>query len=174
MGNLEEYNLNDVPAEEQKPVDLVPAGWYDAVIVESEVKPNSKGTGKLLALTWQVLSGSHKNARLKNSLNIKHNDQQTAEIAKRELGYIRHATGVSTPNDSTELHNKPCSINVVVREYTRKDGTVGHTNDIKAYGKRGKFNRPAASTTAPAPVNNTTATSTAATEPEKIRQASPF
>ena len=70
------------------------AGWYPVAIESEEVKPNSKGTGILLALKLRVLG---KNRVVWNRINFQHQKTQTQEIGKKELGALTLAC--QFPND---------------------------------------------------------------------------
>lgn len=98
--------------------DFVPAmNRVKAIIVDSERKQNSKGTGDILSLNWQLIEGQYSGAILNQTINIRHQDDKTQMIAKGELEAIRQATGKpSHPGqDSAEFHGIPCDIKVGVQ-----------------------------------------------------------
>lgn len=131
MSNLSDLNFN---ANEIEPVsfDVVPAGDYDACIVDSEVKTTSDGAGKYLKLEFQILSGSYQNRKIWENLNIWNNSEKAVQIAKGSLSAICRAVGVLTPKDSCELHNKPMVIGVKVE----KSPGFNDQNRIKSYKPR--------------------------------------
>lgn len=148
MADLSGFDANEVPPTESR--DVLPAGDYEAVIVESEMKPTKDGSGKRLALTLQVLSGQYQNRKVFDNLNLVNNGpnkQTTEKIAKGTLSAICRAVNVLTPGDSSELHNKPLRIKVVVKA---ADGNYSARNEIKGYMPRssgpasaGTFQQPA-------------------------------
>jgi len=110
------------------------------------LKETKDGKGEYLQLQCKVLRGPYQNSILFDQLNLKNENNQTVEIAKRTLSAICHAVGVMVPKDSSELHDKPLTVTVAVGEY---NGRV--TNNIKGYSKYSKEPLPAAPTvTAPA------------------------
>lgn len=127
-GNLAGFDASQV--EPSVGFEPIPAGWYVAVITDSEVKPTKAGTGEYLELSFQVIEGEHKGRRLWARLNLDNPNETAVHIAKRELSAVCRAVGVLTPNDSTALHDLPLKIKVTCK--ARKDtGEMG--NEIREY-----------------------------------------
>lgn len=125
MGNLEGFDAGSVER-------VVPAGRYEAVITDSRFKPTKSGTGKFLELKVQILSGPSQNRTLLDRLNLQNDNPTAVQIAQGTLADICWAVGILTPNDSSELHNIPLAIQVVVSDSDR-----GPRNEIKRYYPRG-------------------------------------
>lgn len=153
MANLGEGGF-DANAVEPTSFDVIPAGEYDAVIVNSEVKSTKDGAGKYLNLELQILSGQFQNRKLFDKLNLWNANATAVQIARGSLSAICRSVNVLTPKDSCELHNKPLRIKVVVK----KSDEFGDQNSIKAYKPRGSTataanqptTQPAATSGAPA------------------------
>ena len=129
-GNLSGFDANTVdPSRGYEPL---PAGEYDACVVNSQVKSTKSGNGKYLELELQVINGQFQNRRLFDRLNLWNPSDQAVRIAKGTLSSICHAVGVLTPNDSSDLHNKPLRVKVVVK----KSDEYGDGNEVKAYKPR--------------------------------------
>ena len=141
MASLGEGGFDSRTVEPNVGFDVMPAGDYDAVIVASEVKPTSKGDGKMLKLELQILNGTFQNRKVWDNLNIWNPNALAVQIAKGTLSAICRAVNVLTPNDSTELHNKPLKIKLKVE----KDPEHGDRNVVKGYKPReaGPVNLPA-------------------------------
>ncbi len=122
-----DFNANEVIPLEV--FEAIPAGEYEAVIAESDMKPNKANTGAYLELKAEIVSGDHKGRKLTTRLNLHNPSQKAVEMAKRELSSICHATGVLRPGDSSELHNIPLMIRV--KQVTREDGTL--SNEISGW-----------------------------------------
>lgn len=131
MANLSGFNANDV--EPSTGFDCLPAGEYDVVITDSDMKTTKDGSGQYLKLEFAVLSGPFQNRRLFTNLNLMNKNATAVQIAKGNLSAICRAVGVLTPGDSSELHGKPLTVKVTVR----KDAEHGDQNDIKAFKPRG-------------------------------------
>jgi hypothetical protein len=128
-GNLQGFDANAV-----KPTtfDVLPAGEYEVAIVSSSVHPTSKGDGQYLKLEMQVLNGEFQNRKLFDQLNLWNPSAQAQEIARGTLSAICRAIGIMTPNDSTELHDKPLRVKVLVK----KSDEFGEQNKIRSYKPR--------------------------------------
>lgn len=119
----------DFDASSVQPLDVyeaIPAGEYEAVITDSEMKANKSNTGMFLELKTEIISGDYTGRKLTARLNLKNPSIKAVEMAKRELSSICHAVGVLQPRDSAELHNRPLIIKVKLVK--RDDGT--NSNEI--------------------------------------------
>jgi len=128
-GNLSGFDAKTV---EPGGFDVLPAGEYDVCIVSSVVEPTKAGNGKFLKLELQVLNGPFQNRKIFDRLNLWNPNQQAVTIAQGTLSAICRAVGVLTPQDSSELHNKPLRCRVTVR----KSEEYGDGNEVKRYMPR--------------------------------------
>lgn len=130
--------LNGFNAKEVEPntgFDAIPAGKYEALIVDSEMRPTKSGSGEYLYLTFQITEGDFKNRKLWTRLNLNNPNEMAVKIARGELSAICRAVDVLTPDDSTQLHNIPLVIKVVCKKNVDTDEI---TNEIKGYYPAGK------------------------------------
>jgi hypothetical protein len=118
--------------EPTKEMGAIPAGDYQVVLIKSERKPNSKGTGELLALEFAVLNGDFQNRKLFATLNIRNQNETAQKIALAELSALCRAVEVMAPKDTAELHNRPLIVTVKVED----DPQRGKQNRITAYKHR--------------------------------------
>jgi hypothetical protein len=126
--DLTGFDANAVdPAESREPV---PAGWYKVVIASSEEKPTKAQTGSYLNLQMQIVDGEHAGRSVYDLLNLNNPNQTAVEIAQRTLSSICRATGVMTPRQSDDLHDKPMMVKVSV-----KPASNGYDarNEVKEY-----------------------------------------
>ena len=126
MANL---NFDASTVESTNDFDVLPAGWYNATIMESEQVIAKSGNGEYLKLTFSVSDGAHANRRLFAILNLWNSNETACDIAKRDLGSICDALGLSGVGDSSELHGKPLQVKVKIR--TSEE--YGDQNDIGGY-----------------------------------------
>ncbi len=129
-GNLSGFDAGAV--QPNQGFDVLPAGEYDVCIVSSAIETTAKGDGKFLKLELQVLNGEFQNRRVFDRLNLWNPSAKAQEIARGTLSAICRAVGVLTPNDSSDLHNKPLRVKVTVR----KSDEYGEQNEVKAYRPR--------------------------------------
>ena len=122
-------NFNAAEVSPESEFTPLPAGIYNAQVIDSDLKPTKNGTGHYLQLTWKVLDGQYAGRLAFDRLNI-HNANETAtKIGQQQLSALCHAAGVLQVQDSSQLHNRPCRIKVVIR----KDDHYGDSNEIKGY-----------------------------------------
>lgn len=141
--------------------DPVPAGWYNVMIDESDVKPTKTGGGLYLECRFSVIDGQYAGRKLFSRFNIKNDSPVAQEIGYKQLSAVCHAVGlIGMVQDSQMLHGKPMKVKVKVRP--AKDDYEA-SNDITAYkninekvdtgtvgGAPGVHNAAAAATAGPA------------------------
>lgn len=103
------------PSERQE-FSLLPAGWYTAQIVESDVVPTKDGTGERLKLTMDILSEGYRGRKVWGGLNIRNASSAAERIAQEQLRDLCVAIGISRLTDTAELHNRPFEVKVKVVE----------------------------------------------------------
>lgn len=131
MVNLGNFDANQ--HEPRKALDPLPAGWYAAQIVDSDVVKTKDGTGQYLTLEFELLEQyhpEHKGRRVWERLNLWHSKQQVVDIANRTLSAICHATGVLSVQDTQALHHRPLAVKVKQRAATPE---YEASNDITGY-----------------------------------------
>lgn len=131
MASLAGFNAAEV--EPNAGFDVIPAGDYEACIVGSEMKTTKNGNGSYLNLEIQIISGQYQNRKLFEKLNLQNQNATAVTIAKGTLSAICRAVGVLTPNDSSDLHNKPFRISVGVR---KREDNGEMENRIKSFKPR--------------------------------------
>jgi hypothetical protein len=96
---------------------VIPAGQYQAQIVESSVVDTKARTGKMLKLTWEIMSGQFERRKVFDQINIVNQSAKAQEIGQRELApkFVRRPAPVSSSN-SDALHFKPVMIRVAIEK----------------------------------------------------------
>lgn len=130
MSNLSAYNFNAEEVEPSSSFDPIPAGWYQAIISSSEMKPTRDGYGEYLSLTLQIIEGQYENRLVFARLNLKNANDKSVDIARKDLAAICRAVGVMSPKSSEELHDKPLMIKVKIRP---AQGEYDASNDVCGY-----------------------------------------
>ena len=124
------FNANEV--EPSTGYDPIPAGKYQAVITESEMKPTRTGNGQYLQLEFEIIEGEYKNRKVWARLNLENANADAVRIARADLSAICRAVNVLQPRDSVERHNLPLTITVRCKK--NQDDEI--INEIKGYGPR--------------------------------------
>jgi hypothetical protein len=133
----------------------LPLGDYELEVVESEVKPTSKGTGHILRLVEEVREPEEfKGRKLFHNINIANDNPVAEKIGKEDLAKLCRAIGISHVDDSDELHYKPFRAKVglekpqpgydprnkIVRYYFPDEGEVPEAKVAPANDNRASAN----------------------------------
>ena len=92
------FNANEV--EPNAPFEVIPAGKYNAVIVESEMKATRAGTGRYLKLVFEITDGEYAGRKLFASINLENPNQDAVRIGRAELSAVCHAVNVLDLQDT--------------------------------------------------------------------------
>jgi hypothetical protein len=111
--------------------EVIPDGRYEAMITDSDIVPTKAGTGEILKLTFDVISGKFKGSKVFKNINIKNQSAQATAIGETEINALQAALYINFFRDTVELHNKPVGI-VVSSE--QKDGYDRRNVIKKFYG----------------------------------------
>jgi hypothetical protein len=125
-------NFNAADVEPSTGFDAIPAGKYQVIINESEMKPTKTGNGQYLWIEFEVTTGEYKGRKLWTRLNLENPNIDAVRMARADLSAICRAVNVLNPHDSVELHNLPLTVTVRCRK-NQDDELV---NEIKGYGPR--------------------------------------
>lgn len=128
---MSQLNFDASTVAPSEAYEVLPAGWYNAMIDQSDLKPTKGNDGAYLELRFTVLDGQHANRKVFARLNIRNANAQAQEIAYKNLSSICHAVGVMQVQDSQQLHGRPLKIKVKVRKDTT--GQYEDSNDITSY-----------------------------------------
>lgn len=110
-------DINEIEAAAPPSFDRspIPPGPYTAHVIASEVKDTRAGTGKYVALTWEILDGQHAGRRIFQNCNIINPNPTAESIGRRVLKAIATAANVERVEKSSLLHNIPMNVKVKVR-----------------------------------------------------------
>ena len=112
---MAQLNFDASTVAPQEAFDPIPAGWYPAQIVESEMKAGSKPGSAYLAITLQIMGGDFNNRKVFDRFNLQNANPVAVEIAYRSLSAVCHAVGLIQVADSQLLHGHPLMVKVSVR-----------------------------------------------------------
>ena len=133
MASLGNFNANEV-APSTGEYEPIPDGTeVELQAISEELSVNSKNTGEILKLEYEVIAGEFQGRKLRASINITHNNPVAQKIGQEELSALCHAIGELNVQDTEELLWKPFRALVGIEEYTKRDGTPGLSNKVKKY-----------------------------------------
>jgi hypothetical protein len=81
-------NFNATEVEPSAGFDVIPAGKYNAVISDSEMKDTRSGTGRYLQLEFEIIDGEFKNRKLWARLNLENPNPDAVRMDVRSLGHL--------------------------------------------------------------------------------------
>lgn len=158
-------------------LDPVPAGWYNVMVDESEIKPTNDGMGARLACRFQILDGQFVGRKLFTGFNIRNANPVAQEIAFKQLSALAHAVGVLQVQDSAQLHNIPLKVRVKVVPpkdgYDAKNEITAFKNINEQVGNSGAAAGVPAAPMAPAVPNFTPPPAVPAAPPQGYAPAAP-
>lgn len=123
--------------------DVMPEHECTAHVVESDFKSTKAGTGKFIALTWELLDGPHKGRKVWANLNIVNPSKVAQDIGNAEFAAIRIAlfnAKDKVVTDTAELHGVPCKVKVGISVNKQ---TNEKSNVIKKYTSMSAARAPA-------------------------------
>lgn len=131
-------NFDATAVEPSRSFQLLPKGWVEAMIIESDAKDTVVDgfTKRRVTLVYQILDQrpEYKGRKHWHGLNMKNPNAQTVAIANGQLSSICRAVGVLKPSDSTALHNLPHMI-LIGQRMNKQSGEMENViNDWKAKG----------------------------------------
>jgi len=148
----ETFNIANLP--EGNNYEVMPAGWYSAVIAKAPIETTSAGTGKYIAVRFNITGPTHQGRAVFGNLNIKNPTPKAEEIGRQQLGEIMRAIGLNEVSDTDQLIGGRLEIKLTIRKDEQ-----GDKNEVKGYRSLNSAampslipqTAPAESATAPAP-----------------------
>ena len=107
-------DLNELP-QSTNTYELLPAGWYDAVIQGAELRDTKTG-GQMIAVKYSVTGPSHQGRLVWGNINIRNANPKAEEIGRQQLGDIMRALGLARVTDTDQLIGGNLGIKVAIRE----------------------------------------------------------
>jgi hypothetical protein len=127
------FDATNVPPS--APPEVIPAGWYNAQMTGSEMKPTQDGTGQFLSCEFTIIDGDYAGRKQFDRMNLVNKNPKAVEIAFQTLSAICHAVGVIQVADSQQLHGRPLQLKVSLRAAgLGADGKMyDASNEVKGY-----------------------------------------
>lgn len=127
MANL---SFNSAGKDSGGDFEPLPVGDYNAMIIETDVRPNKKGTGQYLLVVSHILDEEYAGRRVYDYINIDHPNDKVVAIAERTLAELCNAVGVLEFEDTQELHDIPMVVRLKVEAGNEQ---FGPSNKVKKY-----------------------------------------
>jgi hypothetical protein len=130
------FDPTSVPPSERS-FELLPTGWYDAQVIETEVVPTKAGTGTMINMTWELMNSEHGKRRIWQRINYQNDSAKAQEIGQQQLAEALLAMGIPKLEDTAQMHFIPCALRVGIEE--DKTGQYDPKNKVSGvapYGYR--------------------------------------
>jgi hypothetical protein len=121
------FNVNELP--ESQSYDLIPDGWYDAIITKADLKPTKDQTGERLNIRYDILGPTHQGRVVFVGINIKNKSAAAEEIGRQQLGSIMRAGGIPSLDDSDQL----IGLRMQIKVKTRTQDGYDPSNDVSGF-----------------------------------------
>ena len=107
----------------------MPTGWYQAQMVENEVRDAINGNGTYLLAVFEILDGEYRGRKIYQNVTLQNANQQAVEIGQRLLTDIYTAVGHHEPTkDIRVMLFKPVMARVGIKR--DKDGVYPDRNCV--------------------------------------------
>jgi hypothetical protein len=133
---MAQLNFDATQVAPNEAIEPIPAGWYNAMIDESEMKPAKTEGNYFLQLRFTIIEGMYANRKVYTRLNLRNSNPQAQEIAYKELSAICHAVGVMQVQDSQQLHGRPLKIKVKLKPAADGYDASNEVNGFKNTGEQ--------------------------------------
>lgn len=127
----ETFTTENLPKSESNFEPLPPA-WYSATLTSAGLKDTKAGTGKYIALRFDVTGPTHQGRVVFGNLNIFNPSAAAEKIGRQQLGELMAAAGIASLDDTDDLIGKQLQIKLVIQKTDR-----GDSNNIQSYKSLG-------------------------------------
>src|SRR5688572_9784079 len=125
-----ELNFNAAQTPADMGFDVVPKGVYNVTVDDTEMKPTKDTLGSYLNVRFNIMDGQFANRKLFHRFNLRNNNQQTVEIAYKQLSALSAACGIGYVQNSGQLHNIPLKVRVKIKP---AEGQYDEQNEITKF-----------------------------------------
>ena len=86
MAFLEQpIDINDIPADEKRDFDPIPAGWYTAAIAGADIKETKAGTGNYIAVRFDVTGPEYQGRVVWKNINTSKPNTKAEQIGRHQF-----------------------------------------------------------------------------------------
>lgn len=105
------FSFDASSVDPSSPNEPIAKDWYPTIVYDSDVVPTGGNGGatdnRMARLSFKIIDGPSKGRTCRDRFNYIHENEQTQDIAQKQLAAIQHAIGVLKPSDTRELQDKP-------------------------------------------------------------------
>lgn len=127
--------------------EVLPAGWYTATINDVQVKQTKSGTGRYMAIRYDITGPTHQGRVVYSNVNFENANPKAEEIGRQQLRSLMEAVGLTRLTDSDQLIGHSVKIKLKIE----KDEQYGDKNQVNGFGSAGSAGAAPRPAQAPAP-----------------------
>jgi hypothetical protein len=135
------FVVDDLPVGNGGTYEALPAGWYTATINGAEIKQTKSGTGRYIAVRYDITGPTHQGRVIFSNLNIENANPKAEEIGRQQLRQLMEAIGLAKLADTDQLIGGQVKIKLKVEASEQ----YGDKNQVAAFATTGKTVAPAPS-----------------------------
>jgi hypothetical protein len=125
------FLADDLPAGNSGNYEALPAGWYTATINGAEVKQTKNGTGRYIAVRYDITGPSYQGRVIFSNLNIENANPKAEEIGRQQLRSLMEAIGLAKLADTDQLLGG----NLKIKLKIEKSEEYGDRNQVAAFSR---------------------------------------
>jgi len=145
MANLGSTFITDEMPSGGGSYEPLPPAWYTATIAGAEIKNTKSGTGRYIAVRYDVTGPTHQGRVVFGNINIENANPKAEEIGRQQLRALMEAIGLTKLTDSDQL----LGAHVKIKLKIEKDEQYGDRNQVSGFSSAGAA-PPKAAPSAPA------------------------
>jgi hypothetical protein len=127
------FVADDLPAGNSGTYEALPPGWYTATINGAEIKQTKSGTGRYIAVRYDITGPTHQGRVIFSNLNIENANPKAEEIGRQQLRALMEAIGLAKLGDTDQL----IGANVKIKLKIERDEQYGDRNQVSAFATNG-------------------------------------
>lgn len=126
----QQINLNDLPDLDNN-FELIPEGWYTAVISKAEVKDTKSGSGKYINIQFDITGPSYHGRVVFCRINFMNASNAAQRIGQAQLKKLMLSLGLTSIDDTDQFING-VEIKIKVALIPEQNG-YSASNDVKDF-----------------------------------------
>jgi hypothetical protein len=109
--------------------ECLPAGWYTATINNAEIKATKSGTGRYIAVRYDITGPTHQGRVIYGNINIDNDNPKAEEIGRQQLRALMESVGLTKLTDTDQLIGG----NVKIKLKIKNDAQYGDKNEVAGF-----------------------------------------
>lgn len=126
---MADININANEIDKTDNFDVIPAGDYKAVVIDSTLEQTKNKDGDYFKFKFQIIEGQYKDRLVWHNCTRQNKNAQAIAIGQKQLAQIMDACGKPVAKRTEDLHNIPLIISLVVKTSEQ----YGAQNEIKKF-----------------------------------------